>query len=250
MNKVLAVIPARYASSRLPAKVLKDLGGKSIIQRVYEQVKKASLVDETVIAVDNKLVLDHVIAFGGRAVLTDPNLISGTDRCAEVVSQIQGIEYVVNVQGDEPFIEPQVIDSVVNLLKNSELTICSMMNRIENPEDFHNPNVVKLVIDHNNNALYFSRSAIPHQRGTNQSQYQLNHSSFRHMGIYGFRKQALIEISKLPTGSLEKLEMLEQLRWLENGYKIKMGLTTYKSMGIDTEEDLNHALRLLQENKQ
>ncbi len=249
MIKVLAVIPARLKSTRLPDKVLRDIAGKSLVQRVYEQVIQAKLVDKVIIAVDDSKVADHVTSFNGKWIMTDPGLPSGTDRCSYVASVDSEFTHVINIQGDEPFINPIVIDQLIELITTADVDVASMMNRVIDPFDYSNPNIVKLVVNKNLEALYFSRASIPFQRDLQSSDWKVIDSSYRHLGIYAFRSNVLQVISKLPVGNLERIEMLEQLRWLEAGYKIKMALTDYKSFGIDTEEDLQRAIQFAQNQK-
>lgn len=249
MIKVLAVIPARLKSTRLPDKVLREICGKSLIQRVYEQVMQAKLVTKVLIAVDDTQVAEHINSFKGEWMMTDSKLPSGTDRCAYVSSMNPEFTHVINIQGDEPFINPKVIDQLIELITGSDVDIASVMNRVDDPSDYSNPNIVKLVVNKYSEALYFSRSPIPFQRDQQSLEWSLNESSYRHIGIYAYRSRVLQLISNLPVGNLERIEMLEQLRWLEAGFKIKMSLTDYKGFGIDTEEDLRKAIQFVQTEK-
>ena len=250
--KTIVIIPARLSSSRLPDKVLLDLKGKSVIQRVYEQVLKAKKIDDIYIATDSKKVEKICKNFTKNIILTSSNHESGTDRIAEAVKNIE-CEYIINVQGDEPFIEPDLIDKLAVTLKESNIEMVSAMHKIKLVEELKNRNVVKVVIDKQSNALYFSRSIIPHHR--DEWETLLNHHKtipeplkfFRHLGIYGYKKDFLLKYSKMEMTYLEKLEKLEQLRVLENGYKIKMIETDYNSIGIDTKDDYEKALELLNE---
>ncbi|MEP7197751.1 MAG: 3-deoxy-manno-octulosonate cytidylyltransferase [Saprospiraceae bacterium] len=241
--KVLAIIPARLNSTRLPKKVLRQINGKSLIRRVYEQVQLCENLHEIIVAVDSMEVADHLNSFGARWLMTSDNHISGTDRCSEVLRQKQEFTHVINIQGDEPFIDPLAINQLIDLLKNEENKIVSLMSPIVDNHDFINPNVVKVVVNNKFNALYFSRATIPFQRSISEIQ-EINTSSYRHIGIYGFEANTLLQITQLPSGNLEKIEQLEQLRWLENSYSIKMGISHFKSLGIDTEDDLNKAIEL------
>ena len=248
--KKIVVIPARLNSTRLPNKVLLDLNGKSVVQRVYEQCKKAQSIDEVYIATDSQKVKEVCSSFTNNIILTDEKHQSGTDRIAEAISDID-CDIIINVQGDEPFIEPSLIDKLANSFKNSDIIMSSAMHKISKVEELKSPNVVKVTIDKNSNALYFSRSIIPHHR--DEWETLLNHhidipaplKFYRHLGIYGYTKDFLIKYSQMEQSYLERLEKLEQLRVLENGYKIKMIETNYNSIGIDTQEDYKMALSLL-----
>jgi 3-deoxy-manno-octulosonate cytidylyltransferase (CMP-KDO synthetase) len=248
--KVIVVIPARLNSTRLPNKVLLDLKGKTVIQRVYEQCKKVKNIDEVYIASDSIKVKESCKSFTNNIIMTDDTHGSGTDRIAQAVENIN-CDVVINVQGDEPFIEPSLIENIVNSFVNTDTTMASALHKIKYIEDLKNNNVVKVTIDKNNNALYFSRSIIPHHRDEWES--LLDHHEtipeplkfYRHLGIYGYTKKFLIKYSKMEPTYLERLEKLEQLRVLENGHKIKMIETEYNSIGIDTQEDYKKALELL-----
>ena len=241
LMKILAIIPARYHSTRLPGKVMRIIEGKTLIQRVYEQVSKCRFFDQIIVAVDHELVFEHVAAFGGHAIMTSDNLPSGTDRCAEVARLISGFTHIVNVQGDEPFIEINTLDQLCHLLDDSKVKIASLMTPVKDYFELDNPNVVKVVVGNSMNALYFSRSAIPFAREINEVERLKFFQYYKHIGLYGFQVETLLEISGLPTGNLEKIEMLEQLRWLETGFHIRMGVIETNGFGIDTEEDLKKA---------
>jgi len=249
MKKVV-VIPARLNSTRLANKVLLDLGGKSVVQRVYEQSLKAKSIDKVYIATDSIEVLKSCQKFTNNIILTDKNHQSGTDRVAEAIKNID-CDVIINVQGDEPFIEPSLIDKLANSFDNSDTLMSSVIHQITKVDDLKNPNIVKVTIDKNSNAIYFSRSIIPHHRDEWDS--LLNHhidipsplKFYRHLGIYGYTKEFLIEYSQMPQTYLERIEKLEQLRVVENGYKIKMIETEYNSIGIDTQEDYERALNLI-----
>ncbi len=237
----LAVIPSRYASTRFPGKPLVDIAGKSMIQSVYEQVKSADQVDRIIVATDDDRIFNHVKNFGGEVVMTDPNHPSGTDRCAEIARQITDFELVINVQGDEPFIQPTQINDLIIAFQKKEAEDCgigTMLKKIESEQELFNPNVVKAVKGENNRALYFSRQAIPFLRGFESKEWLENQVYFKHIGMYIFRSTVLQEITKLPIGKLEKAESLEQLRWLENGFSIYTTETKFETFGIDTPEDL------------
>lgn len=245
--KILGVIPARYESTRLPGKVLMEIGGKSIIQMVYEQCLKSKSLSELVVATDSKLVLEHVQKFGGNAVLTSEKHPSGTDRCAEAVELLGGAinyDFVVNIQGDEPIINPENIDRMIARVK-IPTEISSVYVKIKETEILLNPNVVKVVVDDSSDALYFSRSPIPHLRGESTDNWLNKYDYYKHMGIYGFRVDILEKIVRLPISRLEQIEKLEQLRWLSNGYKIKMVEVDSDSIGIDTMEDFERLKQFL-----
>lgn len=250
--KKIVVIPARLNSSRLPNKVLLNLKGKTVVQRVYEQCKKAKNIDEVYIAIDSFEVQDSCKSFTQNIIMTKDIHESGTDRIAEAVLDIE-YDVVINVQGDEPFIDPNLIDELVNSFDNTQTQIASAMHKISKVEELKSHNVVKVTIDKNNEALYFSRSIIPHHRDEWES-LLCHHETipeplrfFRHLGIYGYTKEFLLSYSKMEPTYLERLEKLEQLRVLENGYKIKMIETTYNSIGIDTKEDYIKAIEILKE---
>jgi 3-deoxy-manno-octulosonate cytidylyltransferase (CMP-KDO synthetase) len=245
MKKVI-VIPARLDSSRLPKKVLLDLNGKTVLQRVYEQCLKVKNVDEVYIATDSLEIKEVCETFTTNVIITKSTHQSGTDRIGEAVSAID-CDIVINVQGDEPFIEPSLIEALVNSFSNSEISMSSAMSKINNVKDLQNSNVVKVVVDHHNNALFFSRSLLPFPRDVKEisiakealEKYQF----FRHIGIYGYRKDFLLKFVNLEQSYLEKVEKLEQLRALENGFKIKMIEAESSLIGIDTQEDYEEALK-------
>lgn len=237
--KVIAVIPARYRSSRFNGKMLADIHGKPMILWVYQQVVKSLLINKTIVATDDERIFRVVTKFGGEAVMTSADNKTGTDRIAESVKNIN-TDIVVNVQGDEPLITPKVIDSIVQpLLDDSKLQMATAACEIKNKQELDNPNVVKVTLDHHGFALYFSRSRIPYQ-----GKYQENSfSSYKHLGLYSYRKDFLLHFTGLPQSSLEKAEKLEQLRVLENGYKIKVVKTKYDGIGVDTKEDLEMVIK-------
>ncbi|HDN84551.1 3-deoxy-manno-octulosonate cytidylyltransferase [Candidatus Aerophobetes bacterium] len=235
--RVLGVIPARYGSTRLEGKPLADIMGKPMIQYVYENAAKSSILDELIVATDNIRIKEAVEKFGGKAMLTSPSHPTGTDRVAEVAKNFDP-QVVVNIQGDEPFINPGMIDEVVEpLLEDKEIPMGTLMHEITEKEDFNNPNVVKVVTDKLGFALYFSRSLIPYPRKTEK------HRVFEHIGIYSFQKEFLLKFTRLEPTPLEQTESLEQLRVLESGYRIKVVLTRYKyvALSVDTPEDLERA---------
>ncbi len=240
---VLGIIPARYASTRFPGKPLVDIAGKSMIQRVYEQVKACNIIDKVVVATDDERIRDHVEAFGGTVEMTAEDHTSGTDRCAEVAWRYAEASMVVNIQGDEPFIHPEQIGSLVQLMLDApQFEIATLAKKISDPELLFNPNIVKVVFTTLRGAMYFSRQAIPFVRGCGQDQWLDNQSFYKHIGLYGFRRKALLEVAALPVGQYEKSESLEQLRWLENGYRIAVGVTPWESNGIDVPEDIARVL--------
>lgn len=239
--KILGVIPARYASTRFPAKPLADILGKSMIQRVYERSKAAKSLSKVVVATDHAEIYDHVKGFGGEVCITSENHQSGTDRCYEALSkEKEKFDYVINIQGDEPFIAPEQINLLASCFSEG-VSLATLVKKIKNKSALHNPNVVKVVFDKNGFGLYFSRETIPHQRGSSKENWIGKGDFFKHIGIYGYQVEALQAIVQLPVSNLEKAEALEQLRWLENGYRIKVKETTLESIGIDTPEDLEKA---------
>ena len=239
--KFIAVIPARYASTRFPGKPLAILGGKTVIERVYEQVKK--VIDDVYVATDDDRIREVVEAFGGKAVMTSPNHKSGTDRIEEAVEKIGAdVDVVINVQGDEPFIHESQIRTACDCFNDSTTQIATLGKPFgRTPEDIkaiENPNSPKIAVSKAGFALYFSRSVIPFYRGKEHTEWPESFPYLKHIGLYAYRREVLREVTQLPQGELEKAESLEQLRWLENGYKIKVGLTDIETVGIDTPEDL------------
>jgi 3-deoxy-manno-octulosonate cytidylyltransferase (CMP-KDO synthetase) len=245
MKKVI-IIPARLDSSRLPKKVLLDLKGKTVIQRVYEQCLKVKNVDGVYIATDSIEIKEVCETFTNNVIITKSTHKSGTDRIGEAVSAID-CDIVINVQGDEPFIEPSLIEALVNSFVNSEISMSSAMSKINNVKDLQNTNIVKVVTDLHNNALFFSRSLIPFPRDVKEisiaNEVIEESQFFRHIGIYGYRKDFLLHFVNLKQSYLEKVEKLEQLRALENGFKIKMIEASSSLIGIDTQEDYEEALK-------
>ncbi len=235
--KTLGIIPARYASTRFPGKPLVKIGDKTMLQCVYAQAMLASRIDHVIVATDDDRIFDHVKDFGGNVIMTDPNHQSGTDRCAEVARQIEDYELIVNIQGDEPFIDPVQIDLVVEPLQK-EVQIATLAKKIETKDALFNPNVVKVVFDKKHRAMYFSRNPIPYVRGVLESEWLKTADHYKHIGLYGFSRRTLLEISNLRPGNYEVWESLEQLRWLENGFDIHVSITDKETIGIDTPEDL------------
>lgn len=240
--KIIAVIPARYASTRFPAKLMQDLGGKTVIARTYESAVNTGLFHDVFVVTDSILIYDEIISNGGKAIMSIKEHESGSDRIAEAIENIE-VDVVVNVQGDEPFINKEPLAKVIDVFRNdfdSKVDLASLMVEIQNKEEIENPNNVKVVVDQNNFALYFSRSVIPYPREVNVGVRYM-----KHIGIYAFRKQALLDFYRLPMKSLEASEKLEQLRYLEFGKRIKMVETTHVGIGIDTPEDLEKARKML-----
>ena len=240
--KVLGVIPSRYQSTRFPGKPLADIMGKSMILRVYEQASKSALINELVVATDDKRIADHVNGFNGQVMMTSENHENGTSRCLEVLESFnkQGKEFdvVVNIQGDEPFIQPAQIDQIIGLFSDEETEIASLTSPINEKRDLFDPNIVKVVMDPKGHALYFSRQTIPFVRGFETDSWMDKNTFYKHIGIYAYKSDILKKISTLEVSHLEKIEKLEQLRWLENNMVIRLGITDYKGVGIDTPEDI------------
>lgn len=245
--KFIAIIPARYASTRFPGKPLARLGGMPVIERVYRQVK--GVVEDVVVATDDERILAAVEAFGGRAVMTSDKHRSGTDRCWEAY-QKQGKEYdvVINVQGDEPFIAHSQLRAIMACFEDEATDIATLVKPFTAEDGLaalENPNSPKVVLDSESRAIYFSRSVIPYLRGVEREQWLKHHTFYKHIGMYAFRREALREVTSLEPSPLEMAESLEQLRWLENGYKIGVGISSIETVGIDTPEDLERAEEFL-----
>ena len=244
--KFIAIIPARYASTRFPGKPLAILGGKPVIQRVYEQA--VSVLPEAYVATDDERIFQAVESFGGRAVMTRADHKSGTDRIEEAATKIgTDADVIINIQGDEPFIQSSQINTLMQLFENTETQIGTLGKPFENMEAISNPNSPKIVTDRRGFALYFSRSVIPYVRGQEQATWLSHYPYLKHLGIYAYRREVLREVTQLPQSPLEKAESLEQLRWLENGYRIRVGITDVETVGIDTPEDLQRAEEFLQQ---
>jgi 3-deoxy-manno-octulosonate cytidylyltransferase (CMP-KDO synthetase) len=244
-RKVIGIIPARFASTRFPGKPLADMKGKPMIQRVYEQVKRA--LDSVYVATDDKRIEAAVKAFGGKVVMTSMHHNSGTDRCCEAYMKVgRGYNVVINVQGDEPFIRPEQIETLKACFTDSGVQIATLVKPIHSEDTFSTAlagsGSPKVVINRNREAMYFSRSIIPYFRGKPHTEWLANHTYFKHIGLYAYRADVLREITLLPQSPLELAENLEQLRWIENGYKIKVGFTELETIGIDTPEDMERAL--------
>lgn len=244
----IAVIPARYSSTRFPGKPLVQINGISMLQRVYFQTLEATSLSAILIATDDERIAEHAQSFGANVMLTDPQHPSGTDRIAEAIyNQKNKYDVVVNVQGDEPFIEPAQIDNLVQCFYDKHVQIATMVKRITNVEEFENPNVVKAVLAINGNALYFSRNAIPYVRNRKVENTIKEFPVYKHLGMYAYRASILPELTRLKPSSLELTESLEQLRWLQNGYTIRAIETTLETIAIDTPEDLTKAEAYLAE---
>lgn len=240
-RKILGVIPARYSSSRFPGKALALLGKRTLLEHVYDRVTMARYLSCVIVATDDRRIAEEARRFGARVSMTRPDHPSGTDRCAEVASAFEDAELVVNIQGDEPLIDPAAIDSaVLPLLEESAIPMGTLKKRIEDPREVHDPNVVKVVTDRFENAVYFSRATIPYTRDEHAPVH------YKHIGLYVYRRNFLMRYPDLPVGPLEKAEKLEQLRALENGFDIRVVETDYESFGVDTPADLER-VRLLME---
>ena len=241
--KVIVVIPSRYASTRLPGKPLAQLAGKPMVQHVYERAKQAQTVHRVIVATDDQRIVEAVKAFGGEARMTRTDHRTGTERIAEVAVQEPG-DVFVNVQGDEPLIDPVAIDTAVGaLLEEPQAQIATVATPIRHAGDIMDPNVVKTVLDFDGNALYFSRAPIPWIRDTQQ---KLHVKYWKHLGLYVFQREALLEYTTLPQGELERIEQLEQLRWLENGWKIRVAEVAHDAVSVDVPEDVPRVEKLMQ----
>ncbi|UKJ05797.1 3-deoxy-manno-octulosonate cytidylyltransferase [Solitalea lacus] len=236
--KFLGVIPSRYQSTRFPGKPLVDIKGKSMVQRVYEQCLLCTDLDEVIVATDDQRIFDHVLSFGGKVMMTSADHINGTSRCAEVAQAQPGFEGIINIQGDEPFISPEQISDLIHCFDEPNTQIASMFKKIKKEEELFSPNVVKVVLNQQFEAMYFSRSPIPFIRNEQKENWLNAYNFYHHVGIYGFRNDFLMQLNQLTASSLELAESLEQLRWLENGFKIKMAETSFETIAIDTPEDL------------
>lgn len=231
--KIIGIIPARMASTRFPNKPLVDIGGKTMIQRVYEQALKSKVLNKLIVATDHLDIKAEVERFGGEVLMTNTNHQNGTERCAEIINLLpEKYDIVINIQGDEPFFKAESLEILSACFKNEYTQIATLAKKIEHDEDVQNQSVVKVVFDVNLKALYFSRAAIPFDRENKNASY------FKHIGIYAYKYEVLKEIVKLKESQLEKTEKLEQLRWLENGYQIALGFTEHDSNSVDTPEDL------------
>ena len=241
--KFIGIIPARYASTRFPAKPLAMLGGKPVIQRVYEQV--AGVLDEAYVATDDERIKDAVLAFGGKVVMTSPSCNNGTERCLDAYKRLAlDCDVIVNIQGDEPFIQRKQVDALMACFDSPETDIATLVKPFEAADGLERlecPNSPKVVLNEKGYALYFSRSVVPYLRGVEKDKWLQSHTFYKHLGVYAYRAQLLETLTSLPQSPMEKAESLEQLRWLENGYRIKVGVTDIETIGIDTPEDLERA---------
>lgn len=243
---IVGIIPARYASTRFPGKPLINIMGKSMLQRVYEQAAKSTTLSKVVVATDDERIFDHVLSFGGEAVMTAADHPSGTDRCYDALQQLEGdFQYVINIQGDEPFIEPQQIDELATVLTDGTTELATQMIAVDSYEILFDKGEVKIVLNENNEALYFSRMVIPFIKGVDEKEWHTRHRYYRHVGMYAYRKDILAQITRLPVSSLEQAESLEQLRWVQNGFSVKCVTTKYESHCIDTPEDVEKVLKMI-----
>lgn len=249
--RIIGIIPARYASTRFPAKPLAILGGKTVIQRVYEQVH--GVLDDAIVATDDERIEDTVKKFGGKVVITRADHKSGTDRVREAYEKLgEKADVIVNIQGDEPFVQPQQLRALCDCFKEEKTQIATLVKpfaEVDGLEALENPNLPKVVVDNDMRALYFSRSVIPYLRGIAREEWLKKHTFYKHIGLYAYRADVLREITDLPQSQLEMMESLEQLRWVQNGYVIKVGISDIETIGIDTPEDLCRAEAFLQKSK-
>lgn len=246
--KILGIIPSRYSSTRFPGKPLAMIGGKTMIHRVYERASKAFA--DVVVATDDQRIYDEVVSFGGRAVMTSENHQSGTDRCAEAAkkySQATGKEFnaVINIQGDEPFVDPKQLLQLAELFNDPSVEIATLVKQAKTSDEVFSENTAKVIVNNLSQAVYFSRSPIPFYRGKDREQWVSSHKYYRHIGVYAYRTDILQKITLLPQSSLELAEKLEQNRWIENGYTIKVCLTDFEGLAVDTPEDLEKILRTI-----
>jgi 3-deoxy-manno-octulosonate cytidylyltransferase (CMP-KDO synthetase) len=241
--KIAGIIPARYASSRFPGKPLALIHNKPMIQHVYEQASKADQLDDLIVATDDSRIEKVVKEFGGKVMMTEPTHSSGTERCAEIQKTLKltgnSFDVIINIQGDEPFIDPKQIDLVASCFNERNVQIATLAKKIENEKELFDPNVVKIVTDINDKAIYFSRQTLPYIRGQKIEYWIQSSAHYKHIGIYGYQSAILEEIVALKKTPLEDAESLEQLRWIENGYSIKVKETTIESYGVDVPEDLS-----------
>jgi 3-deoxy-manno-octulosonate cytidylyltransferase (CMP-KDO synthetase) len=242
-GQIIGIIPARYGSSRFPGKPLVDINGRSMILRVCDQARKAGVLQEILVATDDNRIFDHVLEGGYRCVMTSPDHRSGTDRCLEALDAFSSREnlkfdYVINIQGDEPFLPPEHIRQVAGLLMEEDARIASLVRLIDSQDQLFDPNVVKAVFGNDYQALYFSRHPLPYLRNVEESGWLARKAHYKHIGIYGFQVDILRQVCQLPVGRLEEMESLEQLRWLEAGYSIQLGVTDLENISIDTPGDL------------
>lgn len=244
------IIPARYASSRFPGKPLVLIGNKPMIQRVYDQARQS--LEMIYVATDDRRIFEAVSEFGGKAIMTSPDHLSGTDRCAEAVDKIDAetgrrTDIVINIQGDEPFIRPEQITLLMKCFTDESVELATLVRKVDPGEDIFNPNQPKVILDSKNNAIYFSRTAIPYIVVTEKTDWSKNHAFYKHIGLYAYRTETLKKITLLPRSLLEISESLEQNRWIENGYRIRTALSEWESISIDTPDDLERAKLLFEQ---
>ncbi len=243
--KILGVIPARFASTRFPGKPLVDIAGKPMIQRVYEKSLQAGSLTDLIVATDDERIYNTVKSFNGHVIMTSSEHQSGTDRCAEVAEKVSGFDVVINIQGDEPLVDPNQINLVSACFNEPHTQLATLVKAIKSEDELFNHNTPKVILNNKNEAQYFSRETIPFLRNYPKEEWLKNHTFYKHIGIYGYTVDVLKAISKLSLSSLEKAEALEQLRWLENGYKIKVSFTDSETLAIDTPEDLEKVLSVI-----
>lgn len=245
--KIIGIIPARFASTRFPGKPLADIDGKSMIRRVYEQSMRSARLSEVVIATDDERIFKHASEFGAKVMMTDPHHASGTDRCAELIKNVSDKpDAVINIQGDEPFIQPEQIDLLCSAFDQAEVQIATLVKKITSSDELFNHNTVKAVLNKRGEAIYFSRSPIPYNRNFPENEWLKHSIYYKHIGIYGYRSDTLMTITQLEKTNLEVTESLEQLRWIENGFVIHAKITALETVGIDTPEDLSRVRKLIQ----
>lgn len=236
--KILGIIPARYASTRFPGKPLVEIHGKSMLQRVYEQAAKCTALSKVIVATDDERIMEHVLHFGGFCMMTSSDHQSGTDRCAEVAAVHPEYDVVINIQGDEPYIDPEQIGKVAACFNSPKIELATLIKKIVNLDELNNPNSPKVIVNKLSEAIYFSRTPIPYLREFPQNEWLERFTYYKHIGIYGYRADVLKKLTVLPVSSLEKAEKLEQLRWLENGYRITVAETELETHAVDVPEDL------------
>jgi len=246
--KILGIIPARYDSSRFPGKPLAIINGKAMIQRVYEQASKAKSISEVIVATDDERIFKAVQEFGGKVMITSKDHASGTERCQEIVASLKAsnvfFDVIVNIQGDEPYIQPDQIDAATQCFNDQNVQIATLAKKINSQDELFNPNVNKVIVNQKSEAIYFSRHPIPYLKNVEKGRWHENHDYYKHIGIYAYRSLILEEITKLKATPLEKAESLEQLRWLENGYCITVKETIHDSIAVDVPEDLSKFINM------
>ena len=242
--RIVGIIPARMGSTRFPGKALADIGGKSMVQRVWEQVKKANSLSEVLVATDDSAIFQTVLSFGGKAIMTSVNHVSGTDRCQEAYANWgETADYIINIQGDEPFINPIEIDRLASICIEKQPELATLAIPFEKPEDLLSPNTAKCIVNKHGHALYFSRSVVPYIRSVmTNAEWLQSFPYLSHIGMYAYRADILAEITQLPPSPLEQAESLEMLRWVENGYTIQVGTAQHASHGVDTPQDLDRVM--------